>query len=83
MIISGACFLWLLIGIKFKYILYFSIVMMALNFAYEFWSPILNTIDPLDAYYGFAGGIVALLEMFIIWKWGLKKIEIDPLAEKH
>ncbi|WP_118194806.1 hypothetical protein [Albibacterium indicum] len=71
LIISGVCYLWLLMGVSFRYVLYFSLAILVVNFAYEMWIPLLNTLDMVDAYYGLAGVLIATAEVYVIKRWGL------------
>lgn len=71
LIISGVCYLWLLMGVSFRYVLYFSVAILIVNFVYEMWLPLLNTMDMTDAYYGLVGVSIATLEIYIIKNWGL------------
>src|SRR5690554_4457879 len=52
---AGIGYFWLLMGLKFQYIIFLGIAILAANFIYELFIPILNTTDIVDAYFGFAG----------------------------
>ncbi len=75
LLIGGPCFVWLLFGVSFKYILFFSLFILVVTILYELYVPLLNVADLLDAYYGTWGFFLASLELFMLSKWGLTKIE--------
>ncbi len=75
---AGVGFMWLLSGVDFKYIIALGILVLLMNFVYEFWIPVLNTPDIFDAYYGFAGTISALLFLFITKRYGLR---LNPTSD--
>ena len=62
---SGIGYVWLLLGIDFKYISLLGIVILIANFVYELWIRVLNTPDIVDAYYGVWGTIIAFLFLLI------------------
>ena len=74
-IISGVGFLWLLLGIPFRIIIYFSLLIITINIIYELWIPILNTIDKVDAYYGIFGSLLAVVQLLFIYKCFLEPME--------
>lgn len=75
LLIAGPCFVWLLFGVSFRSILFFSLFILVVTILYELYVPLLNVTDLLDAYYGFGGFILASLELSMLTKWGLTKIE--------
>ena len=80
LLLSGIGFMWLLLGISFKYVTYLAISILIINFVYELWISILNTPDIFDAYYGLSGTILALSFLIITKKYGLKE---NLLIEKE
>lgn len=69
---AGIGYFWLMMGIKFKNIIFFGIVFLATNLIYELYLPILNTPDIIDAYYGFSGTLLGFGFLFFVKKYGLK-----------
>lgn len=69
--ISGVCYLWILMGVPFRYVLYASALILLINFSYEMWIPVLNTLDITDAYYGLVGVLFATIEVYLIRRWGV------------
>lgn len=55
MLYAGIGFFWLMMGVTRRHVLALGFVIAACNLAYEFFVPILNTPDPVDAWYGLAG----------------------------
>ena len=72
MLYSGIGYLWLLLGMKLRHIATVGLLIVGANIVYDFWIPILNTIDRTDAYYGIAGTFTAFLFLFGTKKFGLK-----------
>lgn len=73
-------YFWLMVGVKFKYITALGISILISNLIYELFIPVLNTPDIVDAYFGFAGTILAFIFLGITKKFGLK---LNPFrAEK-
>ncbi|QAA82977.1 hypothetical protein EI546_15180 [Aequorivita sp. H23M31] len=68
---AGIGYFWLMMGIRFKYIIFFGIAFVLANFIYELFIPILNTPDIIDAYFGFAGTILGFFFLFFVKKYGL------------
>lgn len=64
--------LWLMQNLSFRYIIYLGLFMLALNFIYELFIPILNTPDIIDAYFGAVGTIVAFLFLGYVNYFGLQ-----------
>lgn len=69
---AGIGYFWLLMGVKFRYILVFGFVLLVANLIYELYIPILNTPDIIDAYFGFAGTALGFLYLYFVFKFGLK-----------
>lgn len=69
---TGVGYAWLLMGLSLKNIIIFGIVIIAANFIYELWIPLLNTRDLMDAYYGCAGTLVGFIFLLLVKKFGLK-----------
>ena len=72
-------YFWLMVGVKFKYITALGISILISNLIYELFIPVLNTPDIVDAYFGFAGTILAFIFLSITKKFGLK---LNSLQEK-
>jgi hypothetical protein len=72
LLVAGSGFLWLALGISFKFIIRLGIAVLLGNFIYELWIPILNTPDIIDACYGFWGTFLACVFLFLTKKYGLK-----------
>jgi len=71
--LAGIGFMWLLFGIKFKFIVILTIAILLSNFIYELSLSILNTKDIVDAYYGLCGTILAFTFLLLTKKYGLKE----------
>lgn len=71
-LVAGIGYFWLLMGISFKYVGCFSLLILLTNIVYESWIPILNTPDCIDAWYGVAGVGLATIEIYAVKRWGLK-----------
>lgn len=65
-------YVWLLMGIKIKPIALAGLAMIAINFIYELYIPILNTCDIIDAYYGLTAVVLSFLFLYTIHKRGLR-----------
>lgn len=57
---------------KLRFVYYFSALMILSNIVYEYFIPLLNTRDPLDALYGIIGVLFALIFSFFLQKSGLQ-----------
>lgn len=68
-------FLWLLLGVKGRFILLLSIPLFLFNVLYEKYSEILNTPDIIDAYYGITGTFITLIYLISVYYFGLVKKE--------
>lgn len=75
LIVSATGYFWLMIGVEFRFIAGLGVLFMLLNFVYELFIPVLNTPDIIDAYYGFAGTVIAQLFLVLVYKWGLQENE--------
>lgn len=72
MLYTGIGYFWLMMGVKFRYIIFLGIFFITVNFIYELFIPILNTPDIIDAYFGLAGSLLGFLFLSIVYKYGLK-----------
>lgn len=72
---GGIGYLWLLQGVKFRYVIFFGIFLVLANFIYELFIPILNTPDIVDAYFGCAGTVLGFLFLWYVKKCGMLKIQ--------
>jgi hypothetical protein len=70
---AGIGYMWLMVGVSFRYILVLGAAFVLGNLVYEGWLPVLNTQDVVDAYYGVAGAIVAFLFLWLVKAAGLKR----------
>lgn len=68
---SGIGYIWLLLGINLKKIIFLGLAFLLCNFVYEVFIPILNTPDINDAYFGFAGTALAFIFLLLTKKYGL------------
>lgn len=68
---AGVGYVWLMRGTGMKAVLWLGAVIAVANLAYEFFIPVLNTPDRLDAWYGLAGTALALLVSAAMDRWGL------------
>ncbi len=64
-------YMWLLLGVHFRYIIMAGIAFLSANIIYELWSPVLNTRDVIDAYYGIAGTFIAFVFLLLTKHLGL------------
>ena len=64
-------FIWLLFGISLNKVLTFGLIVIAVNFLYELYLPLLNTPDIIDAYYGTVGSLLAGIVLILIKQKGL------------
>ena len=68
---SGIGYVWLMAGARAKPILLLGLTLALCNLVYEFFIPILNTPDPVDAWYGLAGTALGALVLLLIGRFGL------------
>ncbi len=59
-------------GIKHITLLAFGVIVI--NFVYQFFIPVLNTPDAIDAWYGVIGCLAGWLFLILVKKYGLKHI---------
>lgn len=69
---TGIGFIWLMMAVKFKYVVGLGLFLIASNLIYEFFIPVLNTPDAVDAWFGVAGSVLGFFVLLIIEKFGLK-----------
>lgn len=80
---SGIGFMWLLYGVKFRYIAMLSAFMGIANLACETAMGFMNTTDALDAAYGITGTLIGFAFLLIAHKRGLlRKNEKQDAASK-
>lgn len=72
LLLAGVGFMWLLLGLSFKYVAWLALFIAISNIVYEVWIPVLNTPDTVDAYYGLCGTVLAFLFLVITKSIGLK-----------
>ena len=64
-------YLWLMLGVEIKHIILLGAACVVANLVYELWLPLLNTMDVVDAYYGFGGAIAGALFLWLVKAYGL------------
>ncbi len=69
---AGIGYFWLMMGVKFRFVIFFGIALLLANSIYELFLPVLNTPDIVDAYFGFAGTLLGFVFLFFVYRWGLK-----------
>ncbi len=72
LVYSGVGFMWLLMGVSFRYITAIGAALLVANVVCELWIPTLNTPDTIDAYYGITGTLLAFIFLLITKQFGLK-----------
>ena len=77
MIGSMVGFLWLMLGVPFRFVAALCIAIIFINSVYELWIPVLNTRDVVDAYYGIVGAATAFVILAIVKKYGLHPMVIS------
>lgn len=75
---AGIGYSWLLSGIKFRFIIFLGILLLAGNFACETLMGFMNTTDIIDAVYGAAGVLAAYAHLFFTHKYGLVERPATP-----
>lgn len=76
MLYSGIGYMWLMLGLDFKYIIKLGAFIILSNLVYELFIPLLNTRDIVDAYYGISGTGLGFLVLWWIKKFALILNEI-------
>ncbi len=74
LLLSIVGYIWLLTGLGIKHITLLTLGVIIINFVYELFIPVLNTPDPIDAWFGVAGCVVGWLFLILVKKFGLKDI---------
>ena len=62
-----------LAGKKYRYTFIIGCLLIAANFIYEMFLPVLNTSDIVDAWYGLAGVVMSLVYLRFVGKYGLER----------
>lgn len=62
---------WLMMGARARLILLLGLVLALCNLVYEFFIPVLNTPDPIDAWYGLAGTTLGAVVLMLIGRFGM------------
>ena len=78
LLLAGVGFLWVMMGVRLRHVVWAAVALAVANVAYEFLLPLLNTRDPMDAAYGIAGTLCAFAWLWIIIRFGLRP---NPQAE--
>jgi len=76
---AGVGFLWLMMGVPMRKLALAGLVLVLANVVYEFFLPVLNTRDPVDAAYGVAGTLLAFAWLWLVRRFGLMDV---PQAER-
>lgn len=76
---AGLGFLWLMMGVPMRTLTLAGVALAVANLAYEFFLPLLNTRDPMDAVYGVAGTLLAFAWLVLLRCYGL--MEAPAAAE--
>lgn len=64
-------YFWLLMGIKFNYVLIFSLLLLVVNALCETVFGFINTPDLMDMCFGFVGTGISFLTLLLIYTFGL------------
>ena len=64
-------YFWLLMGIKFNYVVIFSLLLLVANALCETVLGFINTPDLIDMCFGFVGTGISFLTLLIIYTFGL------------
>lgn len=64
-----------LTGKKYRFAFIIGCLLIAANFIYEMFLPVLNTADIVDAWYGLAGVVMSLLYLYLVGKYGYEREE--------
>lgn len=75
---AGIGYAWLMMGVRRSHVLLFCLAVGVCNVVYEWWLPILNTRDPMDAWYGLAGTAAAALVLGLIDRFGMGPVPGSP-----
>lgn len=78
-IVLASGFIEILATGKMKGTCVVAFLLLLINFVYEWFVPILNTMDKIDAYYGFAGSLLPLVFLYFFMKYGIRE---NPLYKK-
>ena len=70
MLYAGIGFMWLMMGVPVGKLALAGAVLALANVVYEFFLPLLNTRDPVDAAYGVAGTLLAFAWLWLIRRFG-------------
>ncbi|MGB6094273.1 MAG: hypothetical protein WBF83_10995 [Moheibacter sp.] len=65
---------------KFKNSYWMGLLLIAVNFIYELFIPLINTQDIIDAYYGLAGTLIPFVYFYFLKKFGIAK---NPLYKEE
>lgn len=64
-------YIWLLMGMKLRYIFILGLIILITNVIYEQWVSYLNIRDTVDIYYGIVGSLMGCVFLLFIKKYGL------------
>ena len=63
----------LLAGKKYRFTFIIGCLLIASNFIYEMFLPVLNTTDIVDAWYGLVGVVMSMVYLHFVGKYGLER----------
>ena len=68
----GIGYLWLMLGVRLGKVVALGATILAINWIYELFIPVLNVPDVADAWYGTAGAGLGLVVLWLIDRHGLR-----------
>lgn len=68
---AGVGYAWLMAGVSLRMVAWAGLVLVACNLVYELFVPVINTPDPVDAWYGVAGSVLGFGVLWLIRRRGL------------
>ncbi len=77
-LLVGIGYLWLMMGVRFRVVLALGAAVLAANWVYELFIPVLNVPDTSDAWYGTVGTAVGLVVLLLIKRYGLRPLAVGP-----
>ncbi|HRO28259.1 MAG TPA: hypothetical protein PK743_13170 [Luteimonas sp.] len=72
LLLAGIGYLWVLMGVHLRHVAWAALALAVANLAYEWWLPLLNTRDPVDALYGIVGTACAFAWLWLVVRFGLR-----------
>ncbi len=71
LLVTGVGYMWQMFGLGLRPIVLLGLAVMLCNLVYESFVPVLNTPDPVDAYYGLVGAALGLALLGVIDRYGM------------